>query len=322
MDRTSIDFTSIGDQMFVPAIMVRDIVQARPLTRDEKAKLSNGAPDILMTPIIGTQYMASRKDVSSNFTYTNGKRIKISGWDTKKGTKYIIYRPCNVMVVVMQVPTNSSVSVHGKIANQKNRKRGDYIVCLTDENGRVIRDSASIVSAALFRKSCYIPRNDIIEKHKGSHNKLFDFSSGMAFAEKKQYDEKDWTGGEVPRSPVPKFIRKEQQETQPAQPRNSSRPNIVPTIRTSNGSTVIQPGQVVNSAPFRVTGQINDAYGHRVGYIISNSSGETRKINKDTAVKLTLEKKIGNVEAVRGPDGSYYLRGNGITLDSLPITYA
>jgi hypothetical protein len=61
-------------------------------------------------------------------------------------------------------------------------------------------------------------------------------------------------------------------------------------------------------------------YGKRIGFVIQARNGETKGVNKDTAIKLALNQKISNAEVVRN-GADMYLRGNNIRLDELPIIY-
>ena len=149
-DKIPLEFDKIPDRMFIPAVRVRDIVKARPLTHEEKSKIKRGSPDILVEPIIGESYLLTRNDIVVNFRYTNGTKIKTSGWESTK--QYIIYRNDNTEVAVMQVPLNHTVNVNGNIANKKSRNSGEYIVCTFGENGEIERQSAKVVTSAVFKK--------------------------------------------------------------------------------------------------------------------------------------------------------------------------
>lgn len=299
--KVEISFDSIKDRMFIPAIKVRDIVRARPLSASEKESIQRGSPDILINPVIGESYLIHRNDVIRNFVYTNGKRIKTSGW--KAESQYVIFRADNTTVMVMQVPQNHTVVVNGVIANEKTRKSGDYIVCPLTENNEIDREHASVVSSAIFRKMCYIPRNEVIDRHRGSKNKFFDFISGVNLQDKFR-DRKNRVINPIKQTPIPSGIRSTASVPKPNAYENSARYNI-PKADSS----------------YKVVGQIVDAYGKRVGFVISAPSGATKEIDKLTAMKLAENKKISNMEAVKSQSGDIYLRGNGIRLEDLPVSY-
>ena len=300
-DKIPLTFSRIPNRMFIPAVRVRDIVKARPLTQEEKSNIKRGSPDILIEPLIGESYLLYRNDVVGNFRYTNGSKIKTSGWESTK--QYIIYRNDNTNVMVMQVPLNHTVEVNGKVANAKSRSSGEYIVCTLDESGEISRESAKIVTSAVFRKMCYIPRNDVITRHRGSKNKLFNF-----------FDTVRGAFTTVDRSN--NFIRPMNRVKLP----NSN--NTIPKPNLAQVNRVNTIGQIDKSqSKYTIIGQIHDNYGKRVGFVIQSYSGETKDIPKNVAIKLAQSKKLANAELVVNAGVEPYLRGNGIKLDELPIKY-
>ena len=302
--KTALNFEDIPDRVFIPALKVRDIVRAKPLSLAEKKQIPRGSADILIKPLIGNEYLLSRNDVVNNFTYTNGSIIKTSGWESSK--MYVIFRPDNTLVYAMQVPTNHTVVINGEMANKNSRKAGDYIVCASNESGVIDRSTAVILSAAVFRKMCYIPRQDIITKHQGSTNKFFDFvaktTSTVNFVDRKNNPINPLRKMPVPNAGVGQSI---------------NMPNTTPVMNKTN-----LPGALGgDTSKFTVVGQVHDAYGKRIGFIIQAHNGATKQITKESAIKLATNKKLINAEAVPNPAGETYIRGNGVRLDDLPITY-
>lgn len=73
----------------------------------------------------------------------------------------------------MQVPTNLTASVNGKMANVFKKDSGDYIVCYCGADGKVDKRTAAVISSKMFHKMFSIPMNETIRKHRGSGNKFF-----------------------------------------------------------------------------------------------------------------------------------------------------
>lgn len=322
--KTQLNLSDIPDRMFIPAVMVRDIMRVRPLTQEEKKKTERGGPDVLAIPVIGAQCLMHRHDIIGNYTYTNGKKINVKGWQSSK--LYVVVRNANETVMVMQVPLNHTVSAN-TVANDKNRASGDYIVCLTDESGYIDLNTASVVPAAVFRKVCYIPPNEVIDKAKnlGRHNKFFDFNAGSTSIFKK-----DVSGNTI--TPVRKVVLPPDSSFKPkANVAQHTQINNIQKTRMPQKSEIISPKTEVQRQPlpsqqpkqsdFSVVGQLLNDYGQRVGFVIQSQSGATKDIDKATAYKLCTSKKITNIVIVNNGNGGYFFRGNGISLDELPIKY-
>ena len=307
--KTPIPFKEIPDRMFMPAIKVREIVRARPLKYEERKNNSRGAPDIFVEPLIGKPYYLSRQDVINHFTYLNRKKIKTTGWESSK--KYVIYRDDNTLVKAMQVPLNHTIDINGVTANSSNRSRGDYIVCMCNEDGTIDRGTASVVSAAIFRKLCYIPMNETIAKHQGSRNTLFSFA-------------KTTIAKHVPpavKSKVTNMLNRG--GTTPTKSNIPNRAPVMPNHPVTGVSKAPLPSQVAagNSAGFEIIAQVHDAFGKRVGFILKAPSGETRQLKKQDVINMAIAKKLSNATVVKGPSGEPFLRGVGVQLDNLPIEY-
>ena len=206
----------------------------------------------------------------------------------------------------MQLPLDNMLEINGVVANGGNRKRGDYIICLSNEDGSINRATASILSAAIFRKLCYIPMNDVIEKHQGSRNTSFKFISRTI-------------ANHIPpgiKSRLPGTNRPSSPNMTPSNAPNLSRGVArapIPSQVAANGED--------NGADLEVVAQVHDGFGKRVGFVIRSSSGAIKKVSKNDALRLANSKKLRNATIVAGPSGDSYLRGVGIQLDNLPIEY-
>lgn len=329
MSKTPISFDEIPDKVFIPAIKVREIVKARPLKLDEKKQIQRGSADILIKPLIGKQYLLTRDQVINNFKYTNGKKIKTSGWESSKS--YVIYTEDNATVMVVQIPLNHTVTIGEVTANESNRKSGDYIVCNLDQSGKIDRTSASIVSAPLFRKMCYIPMNEVIHRYRGSKNRVFDFISNK-IKRMNSIIPKDMTriaDDNISRTSELNRVNTGFTEVQGVQGVQGVQ-NTNRTLNNPNTSTqgVQNTNRIPNNLNTGATGnnltvvaQIHDAFGKRVGFVIRASNGRTKDINTPAIMQLANKGLLSNVTLVDNPHGGKFLRGIGMQLDNLPIKY-
>ena len=323
-----LSFDKVNDEVFLRAYKIRDINKARILNRAEKKKIPSGSPDILVRPFIGKGRLMSRQEVVSNYRYLTDKEINVRGW--KSENTYIIYRIVREPVAIMQVPININIDVNGKTANKGNRQSGDYIICSLDENGNILRNTARVISSAMFKKICYIPPSEIIERYKGRHNQYFDLNTGSAM----NYDQatgkqpirntRNTNGGHVARiirhPIINRAIRPQVGRQQPE--RKSTTLQNREQVSTSQARPQLRMRPLRGSQAnkkYKLNKQIHNAQGERVGFEIIDSNGNTQLISLGEAMQLAGDSKIGNVELVRNSSGNSFLRGNGISIDNLPI---
>ena len=318
IQKTEIVFDDIPDRLFIQAVKVRDIVRARPLKATEKKNTKRGAPDILVKPLIGEKYLISRNEVIGNFTYTNGKKIKTAGWSSDN--YYVIFRNDNVVVMVMQVPQNHILTIGDKTANEKSRSSGDYVVCLVDEDGRIQRNTATIVSSSMFKKMCYIPNNDIIARYKGAKSKLFDFHARQIITQG-AYDTDNKLINPIRKNKISDIIKKVESKPKVRKPdivnlkaQNNVNENI-------NKVPVSDASKINGNNKYIVKAQIVNDCGKRIGFVIQAPNGEVKRIDKELAIKLAASHKLYGVAAVRSPAEEIYLRAINGSLDNLEIIY-
>ena len=292
MDYTvsNVDFGEIPDNCFISGILVREIVKARPLTREEKQKIKRGGPDILIEPVVGQGSLMNRNEVISTYSYTNGRKINIKGWKAEK--TYVIFKPTNVEVAIMQVPLNNIVNVRGKRANSGNKQSGDYIICRLNDDGSINRDTASVVTSAVFRKICYIPPQDIITRHRGVKSKLFDFGTGRKI-------------GTQSNNTHISFDKPQEAPVRVTQPR------VTNTVVTQKPQMSAIDAAIEKANNYTVVAQLLNDMGKRCGFVISDPNGNSTKINLGTAKNLCESKKISNMTIVDGNNGFKFFRGIG-----------
>lgn len=313
--RIELKLSDIPETAFVQAIKVRDIVRARALSTKERNSREAGAPDIRIEPLIGVETYMSKDEASSIYTYSNGRKVNFSGWKADK--KYVLVGGGEAVVLVMQVPQQHYVKVGNSIANGK--KAGDYIICLPDAEGLPDKGTCKVVNRALFRKMCYIPMQDAVERNIGRDVPAFDLNERVntcrddsVYASKDAYNSEpiavDSNGVEY---------------TRPYQPVNPIKSGFSGAV-TAPKQNIARPARTVDDTSigkYTIVAQVVNEYGQRIGFVIQSKSGETRPIMKDVALRLCTSKKISNADAVNGPNGQLYIRGRGVQLDMLPVTY-
>ena len=321
--RQEVNYIDIPDSLFIEAHKVRDIVKARPLNKREKEQAGRGTPDIRIDPIIGTSYLITREMLVNNFRYTNGKKIKTSGWSSDK--QYVVYRNTQEVVRVMQVPLSNTVKINGVMANEKNRRLGDYIVCSINSDGTPNRNDASIVSAAIFKKMCYVPEQDVITRHRGSHNRLFNLGAAIQNRLNRQASKVTNNFDNIMQRPNSNTVNNKTVMGGGFSGVNrnmASQNSVTPRVNNVGTKTELPPTyNNRNNYQYQIISQIHNNFGKRIGFVIQAINGGTKEISKDTAIKLTLDKKLANVEVVTTSSGEKFLRGNSIRLDDLPIIY-
>lgn len=324
MEKTNLAYEGIPDRMFIPAVMIREMLRVRPLNSEEKKNTKRGGPDVLAIPYIGNRSLMFRDDITGCYTYTNGRKIKVRGWQTSKF--YIVVRPSNETVMVMQVPPNHTLEINGITANNKDKQISDYIVCKIDPNGNIDRQSATIVRGNVFHKLCYIPDNPAIarSRERGTANRYFDFNNPSAAVNT------DFRGNVV--KPVRHVQYTETMEQASTKPNNFKAAQNISNRPTSNikleksaeakpRSNSVNTNQTLEMPKLQVTHNLFNSTGQRVGFVIKADSGEIRRINRNTAINLCKQKRIKNMTVVSNGAGDFYFRGIGISIDELPATY-
>lgn len=324
MEKTNLAYESIPDRMFIPAVMIREMLRVRPLNSEEKKNTKRGGPDVLAIPYIGNRSLMFRDDITGCYTYTNGRKIKVRGWQTSKF--YIVVRPSNETVMAMQVPPNHTLEINGITANNKDKQISDYIVCKIDPNGNIDRQSATIVRGSVFHKLCYIPDNPAIarSRERGTANRYFDFNNPSAAVNT------DFRGNVV--KPVRHVQYTETMEQSSTKPNNFKAAQNISNRPTSNikleksaeakpRSNSVNTNQTLEMPKLQVTHNLFNSTGQRVGFVIKADSGEIRRINRNTAINLCKQKRIKNMTVVSNGAGDFYFRGIGISIDELPATY-
>lgn len=278
-----LDINKLPDSVFIKAVRCRQILIARMMTKDEKASIPRGSGDIVVRSPIGEEYILYRNDVLSNYRYLNGSRISIAGWE--RGRQYLIYKEDNTPVFICCVPSAKYSELINNNQRIKNKDNGIYLVCMQKENQEPYREKIYWVTSKLFKKMFKILPNDKIEKHYKKVTKYkdnFDFGDGAI---------DNLTQHEITKTTIVK---------QPEKIENNS----------LNETTV--------EYKYEAIARVVTLSGETVGFILSANNGQTKKVTKSQLMAVANKKLVRNIVLV-SKDNKYFLRGNGITIESLPV---
>ena len=309
----NIDIQNIPDRAFIPVKRHRNIVTAFIANKQQDGQRKQA--DIAIVTPLGDHGYITRQELLSKYVYVQNKAINLHAW--KSGKKYIVYQTDNSTMYAMQVPTNLTASVNGKIANALKKDSGDYIVCYCGADGKVDKRTAAVISSKMFHKMFSIPMNETIQKHRGSGNKYFTpqrkyMSDPLASRQSQRVN------GLTLQTPAT-GVGQRQQAMQTGQQRlNPMRPHYDMNAATLPGVSrdAARPltAQTVN--PYKTIGRIMNGQ-KRVGFIIQ-VNGKPRQVTDNQMLQLVAQGKITDVMVQQTGNGYNYFRGNGIVIDNLP----
>lgn len=291
--------SDIPKSVFIPVIRKREILKAQILSRDTKKGLNipNGGNDILaVSPLGDTEYI-SRKDVVSRYYYLNGNRVRLSGWKTSK--EYIITRKDTTPSYAFMVPSGYVI-----LLSDRKITSGNYIVCQLDTEQRLDIDMAKALNRNMFRKMFSILPNDIIAKHsrdnknKGQRLANNGLGNGSSAIHKVN----------TPKQKVEVKLSNIQNKLDKDTNRGS--------INKENGNINVSSN---SQYKYTTVGRLLNSDRKIIGFIIKDKNGMTKQVSKKEMLTLCNNKLIDNiVVATRESNGTRYLRGNGIRIESLP----
>lgn len=338
----------LNSSVFLPAINLVEIARVRVLSFEERKRKKPGSPDVEVFPLIGKPYLISRKELSSQFRYTNNFRVRANGLSPKQ--KYVVYRKTNRPVWVLKVPKYIAIDNGNIKANTRTGASGDYIVCLAGQDGEIDLESASVVRAKTFRKMCVIPYAASIMKAMRSRRKM----RPQEFLRQRIFHSTEIASSTSSEnfSGVASVLQKSGNtenhvRSVPQQRVNIQRPTRVPTQSKPidpedgfrqlsqawrSGASSPQNGQMArptepstrnNGKPsLKFVAQLCNSQGIRVGFVVMQVSGAKKKVSNGTALNLASAGLVSNAEVVsNNPGGDPFLRGNGVRLSDLPIMY-
>lgn len=308
----NIDIQNIPDSAFIPVKRHRNIVTAFIANKQQDG--SRRQADIAIVTPLGDQGYITRQELLSKYVYVQNRAINLHAW--RQGKKYIVYQRDSSTMYAMQVPTNLTASVNGKMANAFKKDSGDYIVCYCGADGKVDKRTAAVISSKMFHKMFSIPMNDVIQKHRGSGNKFFTpqgkYLSAPPAAQQGQNQRVNGLTLQSTARQQASNQRQQQQRLNPMQPRYDINAATLPGVSRD----VARPltAQTVN--PYKTVGRIMNG-SKRVGFIIL-VNGKLQQVTDNQMLKLVASGKITDVMVQQTSNGYNYFRGNGIVIDNLP----
>lgn len=315
MSRHTYDIDVVLNKGMLPVVRKRDILRARVLTREEKKELPRGGPDVVTITPSGQKIMMKRTDITSRYTYLDGKKISMAGWTSSK--EYVIARLDNTEALAIMVPADCSLEVNGQYANSSKRKTGDYVVGLLDSSGAIDKNTLGIVPSAMFKKMYYMPPNEVIARNLRNKHKevtaptLQNNRSNIVSSVREQ---PDYTGAlgmdtssfDFGDSDIYKEANKKQVQS---------------TLPKTSIKFDKEPEKTEKQSDYKyfATGRLVDQAGETVGFVIQNKEGQTRNITKGQMMEVCKKKLVSNIMVgIKADTGKAYLRGNNIRIDMLP----
>lgn len=327
----TLDISAIPDKAFIPVIRRRNIVQAQVQQAD--GKRTSGI--VIYSPM-GDSTTMKAAEVLKKFRYLNDKKINMHGW--MKGKQYTIYCNDESKFFAMQVPINMVVQVNGRKANSP-KAMGDYIVCYGGSDGKVDKRTAAIIQAFMFHKMFSIPNHEVIQRHRGKKNKVFNHqekvlrrlqnTSGAAVVRKpiqgaqgagnqNRNQSQIQTRPQVkPVQNMRQNIQQQRQGTQPTSPMNPRYGVNTATLPNAD-KTVARPLNTPKQNNVQTVGKL--MRGQKIVGFVLRDTKTNRITNVDTdkmkaliakgiVTDVMVQKNIYNVE---------FFRGNGIQIEKLP----
>lgn len=305
-NKVLIDINNYTGNAFINAIKVRDIAHVKILTREEMKGRPHGSPDVMIMKASGETVYITRQDLVKNYRYLSGKKIVIPYM--KNGVTYKIIGQCNQPYAAMLLPANMIGVYKGK-----NVPSGTYIVAPKSADGSIDYSNLTPINRNLFRKMFKIPNQEIIARHTGKRGAVSSRIMNRKSNKKKFGLEgtkmdgfNNNQGNMIDFNEKPKVnlgIGKEQ-------------PNIAYTQQIVNESAR-------KTYPFRAVGVIITQDSRiEVGFMIEDTSGRQRQVPKQQVMDMCTKNLISNLTLVTQQNGTTYIRGNGISVESLPRFYA
>lgn len=293
-----VNVLQLPDEVFMDGTKVVEIMRARILTRQEKKSRERGAPDIQLRGLAGAQTYITRADLVKMFIGIDGRKITIASW--KSGKNYLVYTQKNTRVAILHSPRKPRYLL--ELPNKKVLKPGYYFVCDVNETGKIDKLHGIQVGPSVFKKMFVI------------NESTDEYIARTRTATKESAIVVEQTTNRV---------------KQAANARNS-RPNNIGGAGGSGGvgtpSSVLNTKQVQDNTPkinakakMYVVAKILNRENQLVGYIISNGK-EEKPFQRNKVIEMCRKHALRNMSLVE-KDGKEYLRGVGITHDSLPTKY-
>lgn len=318
-----IKYERIPDLLFLPAIMTRDLRLARVIPIEKRKKEE---PDVIIkSPISGVEDKICRKELTTRYRYTNGKKIVLGAW--RRNHKALVMAQCQDLMYAMYIPPGFQLQAGGTGGEPlviDSTRRGLFLLCESTTNGEIDRDNPRVILPKYFRKM-FIMRGSIkkniakcteiqeyLAKKHGNTSLNFEFSDTAERV------------SAIPNTPAPQASKQSvPTSTQQAPTHVSPAPASKPVERTSPVDVTIRSGERntldskdVPSDKFKVIARVVHL-DSIVGFILMDSFGNTAEFNKRQMINFAQSNKLTNA-GVRVKNGKEYLYGIGVKLSELP----
>lgn len=338
IDKTNIqiDLMEVPDSAFIEANKVVDVCMATILSRDKNKQLVRGGPDVQIQSASGEKGLISRKQLCSEFRHASGKKITMAY--LKHDVQYVVYRQLEKTYKVLKLPSNCRGVIGTRVV-----KPNSFIVCQSDGNGALLKDTISVVSPKVFRKMFKIPMQEVIKRHMGGQGnsdlipgstkrkptlKSSDLGKintqtpittngglrmGVGALNKQPVDVNS-----LPKANVTVSINKPNTQGSGVN-RSAFRDKLMAQANSGNNGQSGQSGQTkyLYRATHRIVGMNNK---NILGFVIQEiASGKSKQLTLDNVKLLCEQRKVENLMIVQKEGTNLkFLRGNGIRVESLP----
>jgi hypothetical protein len=295
----------IPEHGFIDAVKVRDICKIKMLTRQERAERNWTQEDVMVKSATGQQTYINRKQLVSNYTHIDGKKITIPY--LKSGKVYTVCSNISTNYKVMKLPNNATAAFNGSKVQP-----GSYIICATNQDGSIDKNSMTIVSDKMFRKMFKIPMQDVIQRNMGrTPKKRF----GL-FEQRNRYS--------TPARRIKPRIDTSEIGMNPNNiniPTKSNPTNIVFNKQSMGMAGIPQSIEQESKYKYRATHRIVDMSSHKLlGFVIQEiKTGKQKQFDVPNVTKMCEQHMVENLMLVRSEKtGIRFLKGNGMRIESLP----
>lgn len=276
-----VNYNTIPNMLFLPAIMVRDIRKASMIPMEEREP---GEPDIILKSPLGFEDHTSRQELVNIFRYNNGKKIKLGAW--KKGDGNMVVANSNDTMYAIYIPPSYELIIPTNNGARNLISKGVYLICASDGGGGIHRDSVYVLSPKFFRKMFCM--------------------SGSIQDNAEQCEE------------LQRKIRKRQQQNLSE---NEPEQTVYKTLSfeepdESYEDSYEEETDSSYSLKYEAIARIVKA-GKNIGFLMVGLDGGEVRVTKKEILELARNNRISNI-GIRIKDDKEYLYGIGMRLSELP----
>lgn len=285
---------------FVDAIKVNELANFLILGRNVR-KQHPGEPDVVITSATGEQFVITRKELVNNYRYLSGNRIRMAF--IKENKRYTVFSNCNKQYAAMLLPSN----MIGYLGNQR-LQAGSYIVAPKNQDGSIDFSKITVVNRSLFRKLFMIPYQPVIQRNLGRPGSISNRVRNKISNTKSFTDGNGRLGNNS--------VRTERNSI-----RNGNSAGVALQKQAPAQCNTTRPMEKVvrpNKYNYRAIGKCENDSGVIVGYLIEDIRGQKKPISVAGVMEMCAKHQIANLMLQTKENGQSFLRGNGISIESLP----